>query len=71
MSTNFNLFFYLKELKRYKSGPVPIYLRITIDCQRGHSGILHHAVPCALDQRVVLMYINFKYLNQQVSMVKV
>ncbi|MDB5116534.1 MAG: Recombinase [Mucilaginibacter sp.] len=39
MSTNFNLFFYLKEPKRYKSGPVPVYLRITIDCQRSEIAV--------------------------------
>ena len=39
MSTNFNLFFYLKEPKRYKSGLFSIYLRITIDCQRSEISI--------------------------------
>ena len=39
MSTNFNLFFYLKEPKRYKSGPVPVYLRITVDCQRSEIAV--------------------------------
>jgi hypothetical protein len=31
MSTNFNLLFYPKRPKQYKSGPVPIYLRITVN----------------------------------------
>jgi hypothetical protein len=39
MSTNFNLFFYLKEPKCYKTGPVRVYLRITIDCQRSEIAV--------------------------------
>jgi Site-specific recombinase XerD len=31
MSTNYSLLFYLKKPKNYVSGPVPIYLRITVD----------------------------------------
>jgi hypothetical protein len=30
MSTNFSLLFYLKKPKHYKSGPLPIYVRITV-----------------------------------------
>lgn len=31
MSTNYSLLFYLKKPKNYVSGPVPIYMRITVD----------------------------------------
>ncbi|WP_461491133.1 hypothetical protein [Pontibacter sp. HJ8] len=30
MSINFSLFFYLKKQSNYQTGPVPIYLRITV-----------------------------------------
>ena len=49
MSTNFNLFFYLKEPKRYKSGPVPIYLRITIECQRAEIALGWEIEPALWD----------------------
>jgi len=49
MSTNFNLFFYLKEPKRYKSGPVPVYLRITIDCQRSEIAVGRDIEPSLWD----------------------
>ncbi|GAC1312073.1 MAG: site-specific integrase [Mucilaginibacter sp.] len=49
MSTNFNLFFYLKEPKRYKSGPVPVYLRITIDCQRSEIAVGRDIDPVLWD----------------------
>ena len=31
---NFNLFFYLKKVKGYESGSMPIYLRISVDGKR-------------------------------------
>jgi site-specific recombinase XerD len=34
MSTTFSLLFYLKKPKAYISGPIPIYLRITVNSQR-------------------------------------
>lgn len=34
MNTNFSILFYLKKPKNYVSGPVPIYLRITVKGQR-------------------------------------
>lgn len=34
MKTNFSLLFYMKKQKNYKTGPAPIYLRITVDGQR-------------------------------------
>lgn len=49
MSNNFNLFFYLKEPKHYKSGPVPIYLRITIDCLRSEIAVGRDIEPVFWD----------------------
>lgn len=34
MKTNFSLIFYIRRQKNYQSGPVPIYLRITVDGKR-------------------------------------
>ena len=34
MKANFSMLFYLKKQKKYRSGPAPIYLRITVDGQR-------------------------------------
>ncbi|TDH19778.1 site-specific integrase [Segetibacter sp. 3557_3] len=34
MNSNFSLLFYLKKPKNYTAGPVPIYLRITVDGKR-------------------------------------
>jgi len=34
MKTNFSLLFYLKKQKNYQHGPVPIYIRITVDGKR-------------------------------------
>lgn len=34
MSVNFSLLFYLKKLKNYRTGPVPVYLCITVAGQR-------------------------------------
>jgi len=34
MRTNINLLFYLKKRSNYKSGPVAIYLRFTVEGQR-------------------------------------
>ena len=34
MKTNFSLLFYLKKTKNYESGPVPVYMRITVDGKR-------------------------------------
>jgi len=31
MKTNFSLLFYLKRQKNYKTGPAPIYMRITVN----------------------------------------
>ena len=37
MKTNFSLLFYLKKPKNYVSGPVPIYLRITVNGERAET----------------------------------
>ncbi len=34
MKTNFSLLFYLKKPKNYENGPVPVYMRITVDGKR-------------------------------------
>ncbi|WP_443939313.1 Arm DNA-binding domain-containing protein [Pedobacter sp. MW01-1-1] len=34
MKTNFSLLFFLKRPKNYKTGPAPIYLRITVEGKR-------------------------------------
>jgi len=34
MKTNYSLIFYIRRQRNYQSGPVPIYLRITVDGQR-------------------------------------
>src|SRR5476651_2440324 len=34
MKTNFNLLFYLKKQKVYASGPMPVYMRITVNGKR-------------------------------------
>ena len=34
MKTNFSLLFYLKKQKVYASGPMPIYMRITVNGKR-------------------------------------
>lgn len=37
MKTNFSLLFYLKKPKNYVSGPVPIYMRITVNGERAET----------------------------------
>jgi site-specific recombinase XerD len=51
MSTNFNLFFCLREPKHYVSGPVPIYLRITIKSQRCEIAIGREIEPVCWDSK--------------------
>lgn len=34
MKTNFSLLFYMKKPKNYQTGPVPIYMRITVNGKR-------------------------------------
>jgi integrase len=51
MSTNFNLLFYLKEPKRYISGSLPIYLRVTTGSQRSEISIGRDLAPSLWDPR--------------------
>jgi hypothetical protein len=37
MKTNFSLLFYLKKPKNYVDGPVPIYIRITVNRKRSET----------------------------------
>ncbi|WP_114941486.1 Arm DNA-binding domain-containing protein [Mucilaginibacter endophyticus] len=37
MRTNVNLLFYLKKPKNYQSGPIPVYLRFTVDGKRSEA----------------------------------
>ncbi|MFI5140316.1 MAG: Arm DNA-binding domain-containing protein [Sphingobacteriales bacterium] len=37
MKTTFSLLFYLKKPKNYQNGPVPVYLRITVNGQRSET----------------------------------
>lgn len=39
MRTNVNLLFYLKKPKNYQSGPMPVYLRFTVDGKRSEATI--------------------------------
>ncbi|MET4010605.1 hypothetical protein ABIB62_000416 [Mucilaginibacter sp. UYP25] len=36
---NFNLLFYLKKIKGYQSGEMPLYLRISVDGKRSEATI--------------------------------
>ena len=45
MNNTFSLLFYLKKPKNYESGPVPIYLRITINSQRAETSTGRECLP--------------------------
>src|SRR5579872_5055051 len=45
MKTNFSLLFYLKKPKNYQSGPVPIYLRITVNGKRSETTTGRECAP--------------------------
>ncbi|RNL52226.1 Arm DNA-binding domain-containing protein [Pedobacter jejuensis] len=45
MKTNFSLLFYLKKPKNYQDGPVPIYMRITVDGKRSEITSGRSCVP--------------------------
>ncbi|KGE14735.1 site-specific integrase [Sphingobacterium deserti] len=49
MSTNYSLSFFLKKPKNYKSGPKPIYLRITVDCQQKDISVGRQCEPSRWD----------------------
>lgn len=45
MQSNFNFLFYLKKPKNYVSGPVPIYLRITVNSKRAEISVGRECLP--------------------------
>ncbi len=45
MKTNFNLLFYLKKQKVYASGPMPIYMRITVNGKRSEVSVGRECEP--------------------------
>ncbi|MFC5282472.1 Arm DNA-binding domain-containing protein [Pedobacter alpinus] len=45
MLTNFQVLFYLKKPKHYLSGPMPIYLRISVDGKRSEISIGRSCLP--------------------------
>jgi hypothetical protein len=45
MKTNFSLLFYLKKPKNYQHGPMPVYLRITVNGQRAESASGRECLP--------------------------
>jgi site-specific recombinase XerD len=45
MKTNFSLLFYLKKPKNYQNGPMPVYLRITVNGQRAESASGRECLP--------------------------
>lgn len=45
MQSNCNFLFYLKKPKGYVSGPIPIYLRITVDGQRAEMSVGRDCLP--------------------------
>lgn len=45
MQSNFSFLFYLKKPKGYVSGPVPIYLRITVNGQRAEMSVGRECLP--------------------------
>nr|WP_294897148.1 site-specific integrase [uncultured Pedobacter sp.] len=45
MKTNFSLLFYIRRQKNYQSGPIPIYLRITVDGKRSELSTGRDCLP--------------------------
>lgn len=45
MKTNFSLLFYLKRQKNYKTGPAPIYMRITVNGKRSENSTGRECEP--------------------------
>ena len=45
MKTNFSLLFYFKRQKNYKSGPAPIYIRITVNGKRSENSTGRECEP--------------------------
>ncbi len=49
MKTNFSLLFYLKKQKNYKTGPAPIYMRITVNGKRSENSTGRECEPITLE----------------------
>ena len=45
MKTNFSLLFYLKKPKNYQDGPMPVYMRITVDGKRAETTAGRYCLP--------------------------
>ncbi|MET3113199.1 site-specific recombinase XerD [Pedobacter sp. CG_S7] len=45
MKTNFSLLFYLKRPKNYQKGPIPVYMRITVDGKRSEVATSRECEP--------------------------
>ena len=45
MKTNFSLLFYLKKPKNYQKGPIPVYMRITVDGKRAEVATSRECEP--------------------------
>ena len=45
MKTNFSLLFYMKKPKNYQTGPVPIYMRVTVNGKRSETTTGRECLP--------------------------
>jgi hypothetical protein len=60
MITNYNLLFYLKKPKKYESGPMPIYMRITVNGVSKETPFSRKCVQIAGAQNLTDAYYLFK-----------
>jgi len=51
MNQNFKTLFFLKKGKGYKTGPMPVYVRVTIDGKRAESSIQRSCEPARWNQK--------------------
>jgi len=73
MNTNFSILFYLKKPKNYVSGPVPIYLRITVKGQRAELSTSRECDPSKWNShagRVVGTKEDVKTLNRYLDLLQ-
>ncbi|MES2269146.1 MAG: Arm DNA-binding domain-containing protein [Bacteroidota bacterium] len=56
MKTSFNVLFYLKKPRNYKSGPMPVYMRITVDGQRAETSISRECEPASGGMSKVMVF---------------
>lgn len=73
MQSNFSCLFYLKKTKDYVSGPVPIYLRITVNGQRAEMSVGRDCLPEKWNSQVGLALgtkENIKVLNAYLSILQ-